>query len=171
MDLYDTIRNRRSIRAFDKKKRIEPDKLERVLEAGRLAPSACNLQPWHFIVIEGAILRVNLKRVYKGDFLAMAPVTIVVAADTTLAWRRGDGEEFWKVDAAIAMEHIVLAAKAEGLGTCWIAAFNEPELAKLLKLPPHIRPVVLTPLGYPADDPGEITDRKPLEEICHRNGW
>lgn len=170
MEFYEVVKKRRSIRKY-KPIPVEEDKLARVLEAGRLAPSAANRQPWHFIVVKDPKVKEELRKAYNRDWFVNAPVIIAVCADPTKAWRRADGEEFWKVDAAIAMEHIVLAATNEGLGTCWICAFNEAEAKKALRIPEHIRVVAMTPLGYPDEVKGEVTDRKPMSEILHYDGW
>ena len=170
MDLHDSIRVRRSIRAY-KPDPIEPDKLDRILEAGRLAPSACNLQPWHFVVVTDPDLRKGFTKVYKQPWISDAPVILIVCADTEKAWKRWDGQEFWQVDCAIAMQNIISAAAAEGLGTCWIAAFDEPACVEFLNLPQGIRPVVITPIGYAAETKEPVSDRLALDDILHRDRW
>lgn len=170
MDLYDSIRARRSIRAY-KPDPIDPEKLERILQAGRLAPSACNLQPWHFVIITDPALRKDFTKVYKQPWIADAPVILIICADTEKAWKRWDGQEFWQVDCAIAMQNMISAAVAEGLGTCWIAAFDEPACEEFLNLPANIRPVVITPIGYAAETKDPVSDRTALEDILHRDRW
>ena len=170
MDFYQVIRNRRSIRAY-KPAPVEPEKLSRILEAGRLAPSACNLQPWAFVLVTDAQLRKDFIKVYKQQWLCQAPVILVVCARIDKAWKRWDGQEYWQVDCAIAAQNIISAASAEGLGTCWIAAFDEPACLKLLGLPAGVRPVVITPIGYPAETKEAVSDRLPLEDILHRDRW
>jgi len=152
-------------------KEVEEKKLLRVLEAGRLAPSAANRQPWHLIVVKKPEVRSMLRRSYDKEWFADAPVIIVACAEPSKAWVRGDGEEYWKVDVAIAMQNMVLAAVEEGLGTCWIAAFDEGEAKKCLGIPADVRVVAMTPLGYPAEEKGEVSRRKPLEEIVHYDSW
>ncbi|NIA06872.1 MAG: nitroreductase [Actinobacteria bacterium] len=170
MDFYDVVRSRRSIRAY-KPAPIEPEKLDRILQAGRLAPSACNLQPWAFLLVTDPGTRKDFIKVYKQPWLCEAPVILVICADTKKAWKRWDGQEYWQVDCAIAMQNMISAATAEGLGTCWIAAFDEPACVKLLNLPAHIRPVVITPIGYAAETKDPVADRLPLEDILHRERW
>ena len=170
MDFYDVIRNRRSIRAY-KPDPIEPQKLDRILQAGRLAPSACNLQPWAFVLITDPDVRKNFIKVYKQAWLVQAPVILVICADTKRAWKRGDGQEYWQVDCAIALQNMISAATAEGLATCWIAAFDESACVQLLDLPSGVRPVAITPLGYPAETKDPVSDRLPLEDILHREHW
>jgi nitroreductase len=170
MDVSKAIRVRRSIRKY-KPQPVEAEKLLRVLEAGRLAPSATNRQPWHFIVITDPATREKMRQSYDRDWFVSAPVIIAVCADPRGAWVRKDTEEYWKVDAAIALQNMILTATEEGLGTCWIAAFKEPPAKEILAIPPHIRVVAMTPLGYPDEEKGEVTDRKPLSEILHREHW
>jgi nitroreductase len=177
MDVFEAVKTRRSIRKF-KPDPVEKEKLEKILEAGRLAPSAANRQPWHFIVVNDPAVREALRLAHESDWsvrstsqVLMAPVIIVACAEPEAAWRRSDGEEYWKVDVAIAMQNMVLTATDEGLGTCWIGAFNEENIKKVLKIPPEIRIVALTPLGYPAESKGVVSDRKPLTEIVHYNKW
>jgi len=166
----DVIRVRRSIRKY-KVKRIEEEKLFRVLEAGRLSPSAVNKQPWHFIVITDPEIRRKMKEAYGRSWFYEAPVIIVVCVDPTIAWVRGDGEKFWKVDGAIAMQSMILQATEEDLGTCWIGAFHEAAVKKILKIPPHIRVVAMTPLGYRDEVKEKVTKRKKMEKILHKNKW
>ena len=170
MDMYEAIRLRRSIRAY-KSDPVEPEKLDRILQAGRLAPSACNLQPWHFVIITDPALRRDFTKVYKQPWICDAPVILVVCADTGKAWKRWDGQEFWQVDCAIAMQNMISAATAEGLGTCWIAAFDEPACVEFLNLPAHVRPVVLTPIGYAAETRDRVSNRLALDDILHRDRW
>lgn len=147
----------------------------RVLEAARLAPSAANRQPWSFIVVTDPKVKESLRSAYDKDWFISAPVIIVACAFPERAWVRRDGlvrrEKYWKVDVAIAIQNLVLAAWAEGLGTCWIGAFREKEVKRVLGIPPNVRVVAMTPLGYPTEEKGSITDRKPLEEIVHYDRW
>jgi len=165
----EVIRVRRSIRKY-KVKRIEEEKLFRVLEAGRLSPSAANRQPWHFIVITDPEIRGMMKEAYGRSWFYEAPVIIVVCVDPNIAGVR-DGENFWKVDGAIAMQSMILQATEEGLGTCWIGAFHEAVVRKILEIPSHIRVLAMTPLGYPDEVKEKVTKRKKMEEILHKNKW
>ena len=165
MDFYETVNRRLSIRAY-KPDPVPEDILNRVLEAGRLAPSAKNLQPWKFIVIRNTGQRALLVPACRGQqFIGQAPVVICACAVETEAWGGMGG--YWSadvVDVTIALEHMILAAAAEGLGTCWIGAFIEEEVRKVLGIPAGVKPVALTPLGYPARE-AKPRDRKPLSEI------
>ena len=170
LDTFEAIKRRRSIRRYAGDE-VEEEKLKRVLEAARLSPSACNYQPWHFIVVKDPEIREEMRRAYDEEWFVSAPVQIVVCADPSLAWKRPwDEEEYWMVDGAIAMQSLVLQAAAEGLGTCWIAAFHEEEAKKVLGIPDHVRVVAMTPLGYPAEAPPPTT-RKPLVEVTRYNRW
>lgn len=170
MDLFEAIRTRRSIRLY-KDKPVEEAKLGRILEAARLAPSASNRQPWKFIVITDAEVKEKLRSAYDREWFISAPIIIVACAFPANAWFRRDKKEYWQVDVAIAMQHLVLAARAEGLGTCWVAAFDEKEAKKALGIPKDVQVVVMTPLGYPAEEKGVVTDRKPLAELISYNHW
>jgi len=172
VDVFEAIKKRRSIRKY-KTTLVEKEKLNKVLEAARLAPSADNRQPWHFIVIVDPAKRESLRASYDEEWFVQAPAIVVVCADPKEAWRRGrvGGEEYWKVDAAIAMQNLILASTELGLGTCWIADFEENAAKKALNIPKHIRVVAMTPLGYPDEEKGPVTDRKPLNNIVHYDKW
>lgn len=170
MNVMDVIKTRRSIRKYSSKL-IEKEKIEKILEAGRLSPSAANRQPWHFLVITAKELKTRLSEAYSSEWFVSAPVILIVCADPNAAWCRSDGEDYWKVDAAIAMQSMILEAWEGGLGTCWIAAFKEDPVKQILEIPPHIRVVAMTPLGYPDEEKGEVTDRKLRNEIVHFDGW
>ena len=165
MEFYEVIRKRRSVRKYHPKK-ISDDVLNRILEAGRIAPSAKNIQPWHFIVVREPDTKMRVAQACRGQlFIAEADVIICGCALEKIAWgRMGGYMSSFAVDLAIAMDHIVLAAANEGLGTCWIGAFNENEVKEILRIPEDVRVVALTPVGYPAEEP-EDRGRKPLKEI------
>jgi len=164
MDFYEAVRLRRSIRKY-KPDPVEQEKLGRVLEAARLAPSAANRQPWQFIVITDAKRREAMKAAYDREWFWKAPVIIAACLDTAACWKRqGDGKSYGDVDVAIAFDHLTLAAAELGLGTCWIGAFNPVEARRLLELPAGVEPIALTPLGYPAGE-AKPRSRKGLNEI------
>jgi nitroreductase len=170
VDIFEVVKKRRSIRKYQMRP-VENEKLNRVLEAARLGPSAGNMQPCYFIVVTRLEAKQGLMAVYKAEWFVNAPVIIVVCANPKEAWRRDDGEEYWKVDAAIAMQNLVLAATELGLGTCWIAIFDEKATKKALNIPKDIRVVAMTPLGYPDEQKDPTNDRKPLEKIVHYEKW
>jgi len=141
------------------------------LEAGRLAPSADNRQPWRFVVVTNDKIKEKLRAAYDEEWFVSAPVIIVGCAVPKEAWVRMDGQEYWMVDVAIAMQNMILTATELGLGTCWIADFDEEAARKPLKLPLGVRVVAMTPLGYPAEQKRPVGNRKPLSEIVHYNNW
>ena len=163
MDFYDVIRDRRSIRAY-KPDRIEDDKLQRILNAAILAPSAANRQPISIIVVKDGKVKQKLKDAYSQEWFFTAPIIICACCSPDKAWRRSDGKSYVDVDVTIAMDHLILAASAEGLGTCWIAAFKPDIVREVLEIPYDLDPLILTPLGYPESIP-EPTFRKQLNEI------
>ena len=164
MEFYEVIRNRRSIRKYQDRA-IPEDVLRRVLDAARIAPSAANRQPWHYYVIRDEELKSKLRGAYGKEWFYTAPVVICACAVRGEAWRRKmDGKIYADVDVTISMDHLILAAEAEGLGTCWIAAFDPAVTSDVLGLPEGEEPVVMTPLGYPAEDQAP-TPRKDLDAI------
>lgn len=150
MSFLDLVKRRCSVR-FYVDKSIEQEKLEYIFEAARFAPSACNFQPWLFIVITDKQSRFRLKTVYDKKWFIEAPVIISVCYDRRISWKRRDEKDFGDIDAAIALDHLTLAAAEQGLGTCWIGAFDAAAARRQLKLPGYIEPVAFTPLGYPAE--------------------
>lgn len=163
MDVYEAIRTRRSVRAYQDKP-VPEDALNRILEAGRLAPSASNRQDWKFIVVKDPETRKAIAQAANNQqFIAQAPVVIVAVSLNPERIMRCEVPAY-AVDLAIAVDHMTLAATAEGLGTCWIGAFSQDEMRKVLNIPDKYKVVTLTPLGYPADSPRPKV-RKSLEEI------
>jgi nitroreductase len=164
MDFFDCIESRRSVRAYDPRP-IEEEKLQKVLRAAQVAPTACDLQPFRVVILRCAGREEELKRIYKQPWFASAPLALLVCSLPGSAWSRRDGKNYADVDATIVMDHMVLAATALGLGTCWIGAFD-PEAAKeILGLEPGWEPLAFTPLGYPAESPAG-RPRKGLEELA-----
>ncbi len=159
------VKSRYSVRGYQNKP-VEDPLLLKILEAGRLAPSACNNQPFAFIIIRKDETKKRLAAVYERPWFFSAPVILALCCDHSQEWRRKDGRSYGDVDVAIAMDHITLAATEAGLGTCWIGNFNLDEARKALELPETVEPVVFTPLGYPATTP-TLKKRKPLNEIVH----
>jgi nitroreductase len=165
MDVYDAIKTRRSVRAYQDKP-VPEDVLKRILEAARLAPSASNRQDWKFIVVRDPGNRRAVAQAANNQmFIAQAPV-IIVAVSLNPERIMSCEVPSYAVDLAIAVDHITLAATAEGLGTCWIGAFSQREMKKVLDIPERYKVVTLTPLGYSADSPRQKV-RKPLEEIVY----
>ncbi len=169
MEFSEVIARRYSVRGF-KPDLVEEDKLLRVLEAARLAPTACNRQPFRFIVLRTAGREREMRRIYDRAWFAQAPLVICACAMPTKAWVRRDGRNYADIDVAIAMDHLVLAATDLGLGTCWIAAFDIDALREILHLPRDAEPIALTPLGYPSVPPGP-KDRQDLSALVRDEHW
>jgi nitroreductase len=170
MDVYEAIRTRKSIRAWAERD-VEEAALRRVLEAGRLAPSAKNLQEWRFVVVRDPATRAELTEAAKGQrFVGEAPVVIACCAETD-GHVMSCGQLCYPIDVAIAIDHMTLAAVAEGLGTCWIGAFHEDKVKEILGIPDAVRVVELLPLGYPADPAAEEKSRLDLDAILHLDRW
>lgn len=151
MNVLQAILNRRSVRQYATRA-IPSDVLERLRTALRAAPSACNLQPWHFIFVFDAALRRDVARACHDQlFMAKAPLIVAACGVPGAAYRHmgGSGNSV-DIDVSIALDHLTLAAVAEGLGTCWIGAFDEARVKALLSIPANMKVVALTPVGYPA---------------------
>ena len=169
MDFQELIRTRYSVRAY-KKDPIEEDKLNKVLEAARLAPTAANRQPFKLIVIETEGRKPELNQIYRKEWFVQAPLLICAVGIPARSWVREDMRRYLDVDIAIVMDHFILAATDQGLGTCWVAAFNAPKARQILELPDEVEPLIFTPLGYPADTP-RSKERKPLSDLIRYNRW
>lgn len=169
MEFTELIRSRYSVRAY-RPDPVPDALLTRVLEAGRLAPTAANRQPFRLVVIHTAGRQEELRRLYHREWFGQAPLVIGVCAVTAEAWVRRDGVNYAFVDAAIVMDHIVLAAADAGLGTCWVAAFDPAAARQILGLPDGVEPVAFTPLGFAADAP-RPKERKPLADLVRHERW
>ena len=169
-DFLDLAARRYSVRAY-KSDPVEDEKLQKVLEAARLAPTASNRQPFQLIVVHTKGRQEELGKIYHRPWFVQAPLIICACSLGLKGWSRSlDGANYTWVDVAIAFDHLILTATDLGLGTCWIAAFNVEAVRTVLGIPPEADPVILTPLGYPADAPGTKT-RKPLSELVHFEKW
>jgi len=169
MDFFKLISKRYSVRAYQSKP-VEKEKLQKVLEAANLAPTAANRQPFRLIVIHTRGKEAELKRIYSRDWFLQAPIVICACAVPSEAWSRRDGKDYSEVDTTIAMDHLILAAADLGLGTCWIAAFDPEAAREMLGLPDDVEPVAFTPLGYPADE-WKVKKRKDLAVIVRYGKW
>ncbi len=174
MDFWQVLESRRSIRDFDPAADVPPETVERIVQAALRAPSAGNRQPWHFYIVRDAEARRGLAAAaYGQEFIAVAPVAIVVCADAEQsAQRYGQrGRDLYCLqDTAAAVEHILLAAVASGLGACWVGAFDERRAARVLNLPHRHRPVAILPIGKPAGGPGMRTSRRSLQAVTSHIG-
>jgi nitroreductase len=169
MDVCDAIAFRRSIRDYQDNP-VEDEKLKKILEAGRLAPSASNRQEWHFVIVKDRELRNRLMKA-TGDqkFVGQAPVVIAACAvDSSHVMRCG--QPSYSIDVAIALSFMNLQATELGLGCCWIGRFEEPQVKKILKIPDEVRVVQLMTLGYFKENPPP-KPRKSSEEIASHDYW
>ena len=163
MELYEAIQKRYSVRSYEAKD-VEEDKLRRVLDAGRVAPSANNRQEWKFIVVRDAAVREKLVAAAEQDWMKSAPVIIVIVGLT-------DGVTMFcdvpkdPVDCAIAIDHMTLAAVAEGLGTCWIGHFKQEEAKQALGVPAEAKIIEMLPIGYPKGPAKTQKPRKSFDEV------
>ena len=170
MNVLEAIRRRRSVRAYSIRP-VPGDVMERMRQALRFAPSACNYQPWHFVMVSDEALRQEIAKAASGQlWMAAAPIMVVACALPGQAYKRMGGYgNSADIDVAVALDHLTLAAVAEGLGTCWIGAFAEPQIKRLLGIPRSVKVVAMTPLGYPAsadlNRPIAETQRKPTAEV------
>jgi nitroreductase len=170
MDVMETIRRRCSVRNYQAKP-VEEEKLSSILEAARIAPSASNRQEWRFVVVKNEITRQRLMKAAKGQsFVGEAPVVIACCAQTD-NHIMSCGQLCYPIDVAIAIEHMVLKATEEGLGTCWVGAFYEDQVKEILGIPKDIRVVELLVLGYPAKPCSVHKDRLRIKEIAMYERW
>lgn len=169
MNYYELIETRESIRSYDPARKVPEDVLKRILNAGRLAPSAANKQPWRFLIVTSEEMLKKVRKCYKGEWFQTAPHILIVKGDKNAAWTRAaDNYNSLETDLTIAMDHMILAAETEGVGTCWIAAFDPAALRSALKLPPNEEVFAITPLGYTPEGFKKKADkkRKSLDEVA-----
>ena len=169
MDFFELARRRYSVRSY-KSDPVEQEKLDRILEAARLAPTAANRQPFQLIVIPTANRQAELLRIYSKKWFVEPPIVICACGLPAKNWVRKDGKNYNYVDVAIVMDHLIMAATAAGLGTCWIAAFDPAAAKEVLGLPETVEPIAFTPLGYAADSPPR-KKRKPLAKLVRYEKW
>lgn len=169
MDFLELAKKRYSVRAY-KSIPVEDDKLQKVLEAARLAPTACNLQPFQLIVIHTKGKEAELMRICNTSWFVQAPIVICICGIPSRSWSRQDGKNYLDVDVTIAIDHLILAAADLGLGTCWIGAFNPAAAREVLGLPHDAEPIIFTPLGYPDSQPGHKS-RKSIDELVRYEHW
>ena len=170
MDVMEAIKKRYSVRSYQDRA-VETEKLDSILEAARLAPSANNKQEWRFIVVQDKNTRQRLMQAAKDQaFVGQAPVVIACCAKTD-SHVMTCGQQCYPIDVAIAIEHMALKATEEGLGTCWIGAFYEDKVKEILGIPQDIRVVELLALGYPVKLKPSPKDRLRLKEIVMYEGW
>lgn len=170
MDVCDAITIRKSVRAYLDKP-VEEEKLNAVLEAARLAPSASNRQEWRFVIVRDKEVRSKVAMAAGQQmFVAQAPVIIAACAETD-GHLMTCGEACYPIDVAIALDHLTLRAVELGLGTCWIGKFNADEVKKILGIPDEIKVVQLMPLGYPVEPDAVQKKRRAFAEIVKFDRW
>ena len=169
MEFTELVVRRYCVRAYQPDP-VPEEKLQRVLEAACMAPTAANRQPFQLVVLHTEGRQEELKRMYHREWFVQAPLLIVACGFPRQAWMNSSGKSFADVDVAIVMDHLTLAAANEGLGTCWVAAFNVQAVVEILGLPEGVAPIVISPLGYAADEP-QPKQRKPLAELVRYERW
>jgi nitroreductase len=167
MEFLELAKSRRSIRRF-KDTDVTKEQLMKLIDAAQAAPSAGNCQPWHFDVVKDKKMQAEMKEsAYNQDFVLTAPACIIICTDSKRSESRyaERGKNLYCIqDTAAAIQNILLCAKDMGLGTCWVGAFDESQVAEILNLPEDFRPVGIIPVGYPAED-FKPQNRRPVEEI------
>lgn len=169
MEFQEVIEKRYSVRGYQSKE-VEKEKLEKVLNAARIAPTAANKQPFRLIVVETKGKEKELNTIYPAEWFTEAPIILCACAVKSESWTRRDGRNFVDVDTTIVMDHIILTATEQGLGTCWIAAFDEEAAREVLKIPDDMEPLLFTPLGYPNAEP-RGPGRRELDELVIYHKW
>jgi nitroreductase len=163
MEYFDVISKRRSIRSY-RNDNVEKKKVDMILEAACIAPTAKNLQSFKIFVIDTSNMKEKISKIYPREWVLEAPLVILVCSNPGKNWIRNDGKNYSDVDAAIVMDHIILAATDLGLATCWIGAFNKKAAMEILNLDSELEPIAFTPIGYEKDPPPDRT-RKNINEI------
>jgi nitroreductase len=169
VDVLETIATRYSVRSYTPEE-VSEDILWSVLDAARLAPTADNRQPLRLLVIHTSGRKQELARIYSRRWFSQPPLVLAVVSVPGEAWRRMDGMCYDVIDAAIVMDHVILAATSLGLGTCWIADFDPSAARDVLGLPDDVEPIAFTPLGFPAR-PATRKRRRSLESLVRYERW
>lgn len=167
MDFIELVTNRESIRSYDSQRPLSQEVLTQILEAGRLAPSAANRQPWRFIVVSSEAKLAEIRTVYTRPWFSDAPHVLVIVGNKEQSWKRNDGYNSIETDLTIATDHLILAAENLGVSTCWIGNFDYGRLRSALELNNDEVVFALTPLGYPKvgfEKKGEKV-RKAFDEV------
>jgi len=169
VDVSTAIAGRRSVRKYQPKP-IEDEKLKLILEAGRLAPSARNMQEWRFVVVTDPETKKKLVPAARNQAFVGEAAVVIAACAVETSHVMTCGQQCYPIDVAIAVDHMALRAREEGIGTCWIGAFYEDQVKQVLCIPDHVKIVTLLTLGYPAENP-PARPRKPLEDIVSYERW
>ncbi|MBK5719522.1 nitroreductase family protein [Dysgonomonas sp. Marseille-P4677] len=164
MNFLELTKKRRSIRQFISKE-VEKEKLNYILECARFAPSAVNIQPWLFFVVQSDTKKRELQKAYPNRWIDSAPIYIVACADFEQSWKRSyDNKDHADIDLSIAIEHICLAATEQGLGACWVCNFDPSICSQALELQNSIYPVAIIPIGY-YNTELKPSNRKAIEKV------
>lgn len=174
MDFFEVVRNRRSIRYFQKDKEIPEEKLNQILETAIQAPSAGNMQSWDFVVVTKKDTKEALAKAALGQsFIARASVIVVVCANqkrSAAVYGKRGSDLYCIQDTAAAIQTMLLTITALGYGACWVGAFSESAVRNIIELPDEVRPVAIIPIGVPKRIPIP-TPRIELEELIHRETY
>ncbi len=159
------LKERYSVRSY-KQAKVSKALITQVLEAGRMAPSASNMQPWYFISIcEGEQLD-KIKSAYTREWFAKAPQYIVICGDHNTSWKRSyDSKDHCDIDVSIAVDHMTLRATELGLGTCWVCHFDKELVSEIIELPEGVEPIAILPIGYPAITEVPLKSRKSPDKV------
>lgn len=169
MEFGKLINHRYSVREY-KQELVEEGKLQEILQAAQIAPTAANRQPFRLIIIHTQGKEKQLREIYNRDWFVSAPIVICACCIPEQGWVRADGKPYLEVDIAIVMDHLSLAATNLGLGTCWVASFDVEAARRNLNIPNEAVPVIFMSLGYPADERKE-KERKNLDELVSYETW
>jgi nitroreductase len=173
LDFTSVVENRHSVKHYINQE-VPRQKIKGMLQSARLAPSWANEQCWKFIIVDDPSIKSGIADAIPSgnsaaDAIMEAPITMVLCAVPECSGKK-DGKEFFMMDAGIAMEHLVLAAVNEGLGTCWVGSFDEGKIREILDIPRMYRIVSLTPVGYPGEH-SDNTNKKSIGDVAFRNTW
>ena len=163
MNFYEVLKSRRSVRVYDPTP-IPESVLERLYEAVKYAPSACNLQPWKILVVTNPEAKAKLCAACSQKALQEAPAIVVALGNSDKCWHRPEGDAIIPLDIGIVMEHVVLAAAAEGLASCWICAYDMKRVDAAIGAAAPWHVYALSPLGYPGEAPA-MPPRKRREDV------
>jgi nitroreductase len=173
VDFINLAKQRFSARKYQEKP-VESEKLEKVLSAGRVAPSAHNKQPWHYIVVQQKETKEKICETYQYKWLLKAPAIIVICGDHEASWKRDDGKDHCDIDIALTLDHMMLQAAEIGLGTCCVCMFDAQKCHEIFDLPENIEVVALLPIGYSEKEPDinrHDSMRRNINEIVHWDKW
>ena len=170
MHFKELIKSRYSVRDYHTNK-VDRTLLKEVVNAGRLAPSAANRQPWQFVVVDDDEILEKIRASYTRDWFSKAPNLIIVYGNHEESWKRSyDNKDHCDIDIAIAVDHMTLMATELGLGTCWVCHFNADVINDVIKNDKGLEPVAILTIGYPVENKPPIKKRKDLDEVISFNG-